>query len=453
MKLKEKFYNQQKSKGLLKSTATIPVPFKSGYIPIDTDNLKTAKDKTFYLFFPSRANPEYDPLIIWFTGGPGCSSELAVATENGPFKVVRDANGKPKAERTQYSWNNNANLLYIDNPLEVGFSILRSGPPISTETQIAKDVETFLLRWLALEEFSSLKGRDLFITGESYAGHYVPWISNHLYSLKNPWIKLRGLAIGNGLSSPNLQYPEYKTFVELPENTRFTKLSANEAALLDKFSPLCNQMINHRNRRLPLNYKFVCESISGIILAPTPEEVKKGKQMRFNLYNIKNPCPTQFGLCYDFTAVTEFFNQIQTQQELGVAQEHIVFTTCSNAGAGLQRADWWVDASSQLTKLLDNNIKVLVYSGDLDYICNWKGGEKWTFEMEWKHKEGFQKTEFEERMDPYGTVAIGNSRKYENFEFLRFFDAGHLVPMDQPYHALVMINELIGQPVPLNSEN
>ena len=43
----------------------------------------------FYLFFESRKSKS-DPVVIWLTGGPGCSSELALFYENGPFKIANN---------------------------------------------------------------------------------------------------------------------------------------------------------------------------------------------------------------------------------------------------------------------------------------------------------------------------------------------------------------------------
>ena len=46
--------------------------------------------------------------------------------------------------------------------------------------------------------------------------------------------------------------------------------------------------------------------------------------------------------------------------------------------------DWEVDYSKAVTILLDNNVKVLVYSGDRDFIVNWRGGESWSNNLRWK---------------------------------------------------------------------
>lgn len=65
--------------GLCDST----VKSMSGYYSVDKESL----DKNyFFWFFESRSQPTTDPLVIWLTGGPGCSSQLALLTENGPCK-------------------------------------------------------------------------------------------------------------------------------------------------------------------------------------------------------------------------------------------------------------------------------------------------------------------------------------------------------------------------------
>jgi cathepsin A (carboxypeptidase C) len=51
--------------------------------------------------------------------------------------------------------------------------------------------------------------------------------------------------------------------------------------------------------------------------------------------------------------------------------------------------DWVVDMASKITGILEAGVEVLVYSGDKDYICNWRGGEAWTNGVEWTGKEEF----------------------------------------------------------------
>jgi cathepsin A (carboxypeptidase C) len=104
--------------------------------------------------------------------------------------------------------------------------------------------------------------------------------------------------------------------------------------------------------------------------------------------------------------------------------------------------DWMLNLMPQVAWMLDNtDLEVLVYSGDKDYIVNWRGGEAWTLATKWANKKEFNDQAYESwTVD--GTPA-GEIRQYGNLHFLRVFDAGHMVPMDQPVHALAMLDRFI----------
>ena len=100
----------------------------AGYFKLEQQN-----KEYFYWMFESRRAPSSDPLLLWLTGGPGCSSELALFAENGPCKVNKvgdDTTLNPN------SWNTQANLLYIDQPPGTGFS---TGKYDNNETQVADE--------------------------------------------------------------------------------------------------------------------------------------------------------------------------------------------------------------------------------------------------------------------------------------------------------------------------
>jgi carboxypeptidase C (cathepsin A) len=65
-------------------------------------------------------NPQHDPVVVWFNGGPGCSSLLALFQEHGPF-VIDD--GEYYIKNNPYPWNQRANVLYIESPAGVGYSV------------------------------------------------------------------------------------------------------------------------------------------------------------------------------------------------------------------------------------------------------------------------------------------------------------------------------------------
>ena len=91
----------------------------SGYYKVNSPG---STDKHyFYWQFDARENPADAPFILWMTGGPGCSGQLALLNENGPCTVTRTANGLETRNNT-HSWTNAANVLWIDQPTGVGFS-------------------------------------------------------------------------------------------------------------------------------------------------------------------------------------------------------------------------------------------------------------------------------------------------------------------------------------------
>ncbi|GAB5371258.1 hypothetical protein AAMO2058_001563900, partial [Amorphochlora amoebiformis] len=93
----------------------------AGYIPV-----ALGTKQLFYWFFESRGDPATDPFIIWMSGGPGCSSQLAMFAENGPYKVSKFAdNGTSSADKynldlNEFSWNERATVLWIDQPAGAG---------------------------------------------------------------------------------------------------------------------------------------------------------------------------------------------------------------------------------------------------------------------------------------------------------------------------------------------
>ena len=142
--------------------------FYSGFLGITN----TGKS-LHYLFASSQSAPTTDPLVIWFNGGPGCSSMLGWAQEHGPY--VMDS-GTDFWRKNDYSWNNEANMLYIESPAGVGYSYCSTPKECSFNDETSSmDNLIAVLAWF--EKFPEFKGNDLYISGESYAGIYVPYLS------------------------------------------------------------------------------------------------------------------------------------------------------------------------------------------------------------------------------------------------------------------------------------
>ncbi|XVF19669.1 hypothetical protein REPUB_Repub11eG0130800 [Reevesia pubescens] len=179
----------------------------AGYVTVDS----RAGRALFYYFAESPENSSTNPLVLWLNGGPGCSSLTGAMTELGPFRVNSD--GKTLF-RNNYAWNNVANVIFLESPAGVGFSYSNTSSDYdhTGDKSTAEDAYTFLVNWL--ERFPQYKTRDFYITGESYAGHYVPQLSyTILLNNKNSnqtVINLKGVAVGNGwIDDPTGYYGEF----------------------------------------------------------------------------------------------------------------------------------------------------------------------------------------------------------------------------------------------------
>ena len=138
-------------------------------------------------------------------------------------------------------------MIYVDQPIGTGFSYSTDPKDdVHDEKRVAEDMLQFL------SEFSDahpeLKGRDFFVTGESYAGHYVPAVSYAVFEAQargeGPAFPLKGLAIGNGMTEPEIQYGAYADYalgVDL--------VASEDAAEARAVYPKCAAMIRARAGR------------------------------------------------------------------------------------------------------------------------------------------------------------------------------------------------------------
>lgn len=84
-----------------------------------TINVSDGHDLSYW-FFESRNDPENDPIILWMNGGPGASSTIGLFDEIGPCWLLP---GVDKAGPNPWSWNNNASLIFLDQPAGAGHRI------------------------------------------------------------------------------------------------------------------------------------------------------------------------------------------------------------------------------------------------------------------------------------------------------------------------------------------
>lgn len=176
----------------------LPFRFRTGYVGVD----ESEDVQLFYYFVESERNPKQDPLILWLTGGPGCSSASALTIEIGPlyFKQVKYNGTLPTLVLNHNAWTKVASIIFLDLPVGTGFSYGRtSTASSSTDSQACAQAVQFLRNWLV--GHSEFLTNPFYVAGDSYAGMLVPiitqMISNGNEAGLEPSINLKGYLLGN----------------------------------------------------------------------------------------------------------------------------------------------------------------------------------------------------------------------------------------------------------------
>jgi carboxypeptidase C (cathepsin A) len=154
------------------------------------------------------------PLIIWLNGGPGSSSLFGAFTENGPIRILKN-----KTSYFQNPWNLLGHTLYIDQPLNVGFSYYGNRTDkkqvVGSAVDAAKHLENFLYNFY--RDWPKLTASPLYITGESFAGHYIPAFASKIVQNKTflaaTKVTIKGVAIGDGWVDPINQMNFYDSLL------------------------------------------------------------------------------------------------------------------------------------------------------------------------------------------------------------------------------------------------
>ncbi|XP_042423826.1 serine carboxypeptidase II-3-like [Zingiber officinale] len=393
----------------------------AGYVTVDRANGRAL----FYYFAEAVENSGSKPIVLWLNGGPGCSSlGYGAMEELGPFRVMSD--GKT-LYRNPYAWNKVANILFLESPAGVGFSYSNTMSDYSKsgDRRTAIDALVFLVNWF--ERFPEYKRRDFFITGESYAGHYVPQLAHAILHHKDHLINLKGIAIGNAVINKETDskgtFDYFWTHALIADETihaihKFCNFSP-DAPLT---APECDRAVDEANLAVyELDvyniYAPLC-FLSGV--APTPKSP-----------SIENfdPCTSNY--------VETYLNNLEVQNALhaNVTKLNYTWSGCS------QVITSWSDQPSTMLpiihELLSNGIRILKYSGDFDGVVPITSTRYSLKKIKLRVKAPWRAWMLNSEVGGY-TVVYDH-----NLIFATVRGAGHEVPSYQPARALEMIKSFL----------
>ncbi|XP_060591546.1 lysosomal protective protein-like isoform X2 [Ruditapes philippinarum] len=450
-------------------TKQLPWKQYSGYLKA------SGTKKLHYWFLESANKPATDPLVLWMNGGPGCSSDLGLLTEHGPFRIAKDGSG---VTINKYSWNNVANMLYLEAPAGVGYSYSDDKNYTTDDDQVASD------NFLALQDFFSkfpeYANHDFYVTGESYGGIYVPTLSSRFVDAKAA--NFKGMVIGNGISNfdtndNSLLYFGY--YHGLLDDTLWNKMlnaccpgeSGRRCHFVngylddDKCSDIVQQGLSiiydtglneynlYAKCEVPKFKGYIYSNKSFVYDLPSfghrkhPHMIKKINRIFHptDLTEIKLRKQYEKSVrltppCLDYGYVISYMNTGPVRAALHISPFAQDWDVCSAVvGGGYVRL--YNDVTMFYRKVLDAGKKVLVYNGDVDMACNFLGDE-WFVEALNLPVVTERKPWYVE--DSTGTKQVaGFVKQFKQLTLTTIRGAGHMVPQDKPVAALEMISSFL----------
>lgn len=334
-------------------------PTRSGYLNITSTN-------SLYFAFYEATNPVTTPaasapLLVWLQGGPGCSSLIGNFAELGPYLLLNSTS----LTRNRNRWNRRFGLIFLDNPLGAGFSAPNSDGDIPTdEPTIAAHLLAALQSFMALDP--TFRARPLFLTGESYAGKYIPAAASHILDANTKLpadqrVNLQGVAIGNGMTHPVAQVTVHADqayfagLINARQKAAVEAMQNRTVSLVD--ASKWGEARRERNRIISF-----LKNVTGVATS-------------FN-YARERPYPTR--------PLRDFLNTDEAKAALGVRGD-VVWARCSKAVSAALAEDIMKSAKGDVEAVLArrNGTRVLLFQGVFDLHSGPASVAAWVRELAW----------------------------------------------------------------------
>ncbi len=381
-------------------------------------DLGNGGDELFYIYFRARHPLPVPRLLIWLNGGPGCSSMIGLFQENGPYRFNRTT---LQLVRNPYSWNELSNVLYIDQPAGTGFSRARPGQECRDEVCIAKGLRVFLTKFVE-SRHPELRGASLYLTGECYAGRYIPAFAAYLSKsegISNFPLRLRGIMLGAPYTDHLLQETVSADFFY--ENGIFgiKNYTMSKVAALLYSVP---HWLGWKNLTVQLFSSFEEKHY------PNPP----------NIYDIDDP------ESYDDmdNALERLFNQTSIKSLLGIPPGR-EFKICSDEVDAALLGDVVNSQLGNLNLVLEANCTVYLLNGMRDGAVDWRMWQQLLRALDWKGKSEYDGTE-EQPWEVDGKIH-GMTRRARNLVTVRVLGAGHYLPLSQPKFCLEILGRFLSE--------
>jgi len=380
-------------------------------------NENTGSSTFFWMWQKLGSSIENDtvPLMIFLTGGPGCSGENENLGQFGPIEIDLDLN--PIKRNT--TWSDLVHILFIDYPLDAGYSFAASSQDlVNTTSQATVHLYKFLS--IITKKYPVWFRREVYIFGYSYAGHYIPDIAYKLLfdNHENLPIKLTKVAIGDPWVDPLSQADAYSEF-------------SYAASLIDEHQRSeISQMEQNSKSQISVGNYLSANSIDSMIQERLDRYSGGVNLMNIRMYRDYNP------------GIHAKWLELNSTKALLHVPQHVEWVYCSDKVSHDFREDIMMSYRDYLEKVLEK-VPVMIYGGQDDLLVSNVGVDAMIHSMSWYGQKYFQKAQ-------RGVWKVQNSvagyyKKAGNLVRVWVNKAGHLVPYDQPENAYDMVKRFINE--------
>ncbi|KAF8392995.1 hypothetical protein HHK36_021236 [Tetracentron sinense] len=400
----------------------------SGYVTVN----EVSERALFYWFMEAVHHPSSKPLILWLNGGPGCSSiAYGEAEEIGPFHIKPD--GKTLYPNP-YSWNKVANILFLDSPVGVGFSYSNTSSDLlnNGDKRTTEDSLVFLLKWF--ERFPQYEGRDFYLIGESYAGHYVPQLAQAIVrynrAKREKSINIKGYMVGNALTddfNDHLGVFQFMWSAGLISDETYKLLNAFcDFQSFIHTSKQCENILERASDELGNidPYSIFTPSCTGNV--SSSNRLLKRLLRVGHVSEKYDPCTEKHSVVY--------FNRPEVQKALHVLAP-TKWETCSEE----INSNWKDSPSSVLDiyhELIHSGLRIWIFSGDTDAIIPVTSTRYDIDALKLPTVSPWRAW--------YDDGQVGGwTQQYEGLTFVTVRGAGHEVPLHKPKQALTLVKAFL----------
>lgn len=418
----------------------------SGYLEVDPVSHRSI----FYWFIESTNNPATDPLIWWSNGGPGCSGLLGLLTEHGPWRP----NSKGELEDFDYSWNRLANVLYVEAPAGVGFSYSDNRADYTTNDQkTAQDNYVAIQQFF--QRFPHLLQNDLYVSAESYGGHYVPQLTQLILHGKDKrehqW-NFKGFLLGNPIADmdENMYYGAGQTMCGHSLASKPTCDRFAQECLGATPSPQCEraqaQVLRETGDIDPYGLDFpTCTAqekrvfLRGIY-SNRKSLLRSGAGSRF-VASLSEP---SYDPCL-MAEETTYLNRPDVRVALHTSGKVNRWDGCSNTVRYnmTQLYDRMQPLYEEFVARPDiRDLKLVIFSGDNDSVCATLGTQWWMYAL-WKNSVVKPWTPWSYTSEKYGKQIAGFEVRFKGITLVTVQGSGHMVSTYTPEKGFYVLKHFL----------